>query len=70
MNDEMWQHLWRMLVPTAEWHPDWGIEKYWMEHHDELGVPTDEKEHPTQHFRLFSKGKYVRWTPGGPQVLP
>lgn len=69
MTEAMWIALWRMLVPDAEWHPDWAVEKYWKVHSDELGVPTQKIQQPGE-WRLFSKGKILRWRNGQIEVLP
>lgn len=69
MTDAMWKALWQMIVPDAAWNPGWGIEKYWKENIDRLGVPTEKLQRPGE-WRLFSKGRIVKWTAQGAIELP
>lgn len=59
---EVYKRMWQSHLPAAEFHPTFGIEKFWMEHYKELGAVTDLQEYRQgkDAYRTFVGGA-VHW---------
>lgn len=69
MTKAQYEALWKAVEPNAVYRHDFGIERYWRDHIDELGSPTQVEQQDGE-WRAFSKLKIVQWTPQGAVVLP
>lgn len=41
----VYERVWKAHLPDAEFHPTFGVEKFWMDHYKELGAVTDLTEY-------------------------
>lgn len=58
----VYERVWKSHLPDAEFHPNFGIEKFWMQHYKELGAVTDLAEYRVgkKAWRTFV-GDVVEW---------
>jgi hypothetical protein len=49
--------LWRAIKTTAEWHPEYGIEKAWSQHVYEWGPPLEIRETTMQYNGQSVRGR-------------
>jgi hypothetical protein len=59
---EVFKRMWQSHLHDAEFHPSFGIEKFWMEHYKELGAVTDISEYRQgkNAYRTFVGG-VIHW---------
>lgn len=59
---KVYEHMWKSHLPNAEFHPSFGIEKFWMEHYKQLGAVTDLAEYRVgkNAYRTFVGG-VIHW---------
>ena len=69
---KVYQEMWQAHMPNAQFHPEFGVEKFWMEHYKELGACVSTAEHRVgkNAYRSFVGGVVVWHDDTGASIAP